>query len=376
MEAGIPEKSSPYADEGTFAHEVAAKALAIARPIDRIDYVLSQYPESEDPDNVARADAVIEYINYVDQACWYKQEKGFLMVEVRVPLIEAYGQGEQFGTSDAIIAFPKHKHLRVIDLKFGKGVEVYAKDNEQALSYSLGAVEYMEPLEFVPETIESVIHQPRRNHVDSNTINYAQMMDFKAAARVAAMTALKAKKGEYLNPGEKQCRWCKAFATCPAASAAVEDATTDAIGHIPDGPVVQMADNDALGLSASKREFVEIWLNAVTEELNSRVLKGQKIPDHQGGFYKVVEGRAGNAAWDNPGTVEPLLVGVLGEQAHVKKLISPTEATKLLKHAKVDLNDTLFSHVTRARGKPTVVPSTDKRPEYSEASDESAFDDL
>lgn len=363
MEEGIPERSSIHSDEGTYAHDVAAKALLIENAAERLAFVQSQYPDDSDS-----ADYVLEYIHYVRDACWLNGEKGALFVEVAVPLGKVYGTPGETGTSDAIIIFWKQKVMRVIDLKFGRGVEVYAENNEQAMSYAAGAVEFMEMVEFVPETIEMVIHQPRRNHVDSWAISYADLQRFAAFANMAAVIANGCKKGERLTPGEKQCRWCKAAATCPAYA--------EKVGELVNTEPANQAQDAALGEYASSLALVEAWANAVREELNHRVLAGGQVPDSFGGFYKVVEGRKGNENWTDLEVVEPKLVEILGEEAHKKELISPTQAAKLMKRVKVDLDDDLFSRTTRARGKPTVVPSTDKRPEYSEASEEDAFDDL
>lgn len=167
----------------------------------------------------------------------------------------------------------------------------------------------------------------------------------------------------YLNPGEKQCRFCKAKATCPALRAEVADvvheaATLDDFADlVPQVPDSQTGDN-YLSVAMSKVDVVEQWCKAVRAEVERRLLAGQTVEG-----YKLVEGKRGNRKWADAEAVEKLLKSfrMRQDEMYDLSLISPTKAEKLFKEnpkrwAKVQ------EHVTQSEGKPSVAPATDKRP--------------
>ena len=191
---------------------------------------------------------------------------------------------------------------------------------------------------------------------------------FRADVQKAAKTALIAldfksnwqgKDLSYLNPGEKQCRFCKAKATCSALRAEVTEivfgaATIDEF--VPQTVDSQTGDN-YLPVAMSKVGLVEDWCKAVRAEVERRLLAGQTVDG-----YKLVEGRKGNRAWSDESAVEQLFKSfrLRQEEMYDFKLISATKAEKLLKEnpkrwAKAE------QLITRSDGKPSVALATDKR---------------
>jgi len=83
-----------------------------------------------------------------------------------------------FGTADVVI-LSKHK-IRVIDLKFGRGLPVEAKDNPQLRLYALGA--YCKFKEDYPELkeVEYTIHQPRLDSITTDGTTVARLLDWAA----------------------------------------------------------------------------------------------------------------------------------------------------------------------------------------------------
>ena len=127
----------------------------------------------------------------------------------------------QFGTSDPVIIQPEQRELICMDLKYGRGVQVYAEQNEQLMLYALGALDEFGLLyEF--DTVLLVIHQPRLNHLDEWRVSVAELRAFEKRALNAANLALDLAEGvaptevQHLTPGDDQCRFCKAKGTCPA----------------------------------------------------------------------------------------------------------------------------------------------------------------
>ena len=114
-------ESSTYADEGTAAHDLAARCLKSGKDADvwlgtKIAVKGRDYEVTEE-----FASYVQVYVNDVRN----RAAGGKLMVEQRVDLQEWLGP-DQFGTSDAIIAMPIEERVTIGDLKFGRGERVYA----------------------------------------------------------------------------------------------------------------------------------------------------------------------------------------------------------------------------------------------------------
>ena len=366
LEAAFPDQSSAYAAEGTLAHTLASEHLdgSGLHPSQRIGEVheVDGYTFTVD---AAMADYVDNYCRLVREYA----DGGLLLVEQRVPIEHVTGETGATGTSDAIVVHTAKRMLYVVDLKFGMGVRVDAADNPQLMMYALGAMEQCEPLgEF--DQVCMVIHQPRLNHVSEHWIYVGDLWAFKRRAAEAA--ELTRQPDAPLVPGEKQCRFCKAKATCPALRAEVTEvvsgsATLDEF-LVPD---VTTGDN-YLSVAMSKVGLVEDWCKAVRAEVERRLLAGQTVDG-----FKLVEGRRGNRKWSSDAEVEALFKSfrLRQDEMYDYSLISPTKAEKLLKDTpkRWEKAEALIS---RAEGKPSVAPATDKRSSLTVQSVADDFRDL
>ena len=367
LEAPFPDTSSEFAAEGTLAHEVAAKCLdsgldpveLIGREfdVDGFDFVVDQ----------TMADHVKDYMKLVHEYA----EGGQLLVEKRVGIGHLTGEEGAGGTSDAIII--KGSEIIVIDLKYGMGVRVDAGNNPQLMMYALGALnEYDLIGDF--DTVTMVIHQPRLNHVSEYSIPVQELLQFGYVVQVkakdvsAAITyqdQLDTWNDDYLNPGEKQCKFCKAKATCPALRAEMAEVVggsadlSDFADLVPQEITSETSDN-YLPVAMSKVEMVEQWCKAVRAETERRLLAGQPVTG-----YKLVQGRAGNRDWKDPKAVEEMMKKTFrmrDDQVYDLKLISPTKAEKVFKENPKRWAN-LQEQIVRSDGKPSVAPATDNRPE-------------
>lgn len=365
LEADYPDTGSLYADEGTAAHTLASWCLEDGMDADQYLGGAIVVGERKFVVDTAMADFVQDYVKLVREYA----EGGSLFVEQRVPIGHLTGEADAGGTSDAVVLH--RNEMVVIDLKYGMGVKVYAEDNPQLMMYALGAYEQF-GLAWEGDTVTMVIHQPRLNHVAEWSIPLRTLLEFADEVRAAANIASDARdvlaqsdklNWMYLSPGEKQCRFCKAKASCPALRAEVADvvhsaATLDDFADlVPQVPDSQTGDN-YLSVAMSKVDLVEQWCKAVRAEVERRLLAGQTVEG-----YKLVEGKRGNRKWADAEAVEKLLKSfrMRQDEMYDLSLISPTKAEKLFKEnpkrwAKVQ------EHVTQSEGKPSVAPATDKRP--------------
>jgi hypothetical protein len=372
LEAQYPDESSSYAREGTAAHELAAlvledgEATAQAYVGKRIAYDDHgedvQWPITQD-----MADYVDDYVKLVRE----RAEGATLLVERKLPIDHITGEKGATGTSDVVIIDHANSEIVVIDLKYGMGVRVSAEENEQTQLYALGALEEYSVLgDFT--YVSMLIHQPRLNHVSEWTITVEQLLTFAKSASFAAGQCDLARSldGEdaiagFLSPGEKQCRFCKAKATCPALRAEITEvvggssaATLDEFSDFTPEPVDMQTGDNYLPIAMAKVGMVEDWCKAVRAEVERRLLAGQNVDG-----YKLVEGKRGHRKWAGDDAVEALFKSfrLRQDEMYDFSLISPTKAEKLFKEnpkrwAKVqDL-------ITQNTGKPSVAPATDKRP--------------
>ena len=370
LEADYPDEGSSYAREGTVAHELAAGHLEAGWNL--ADYV-GEHWHGEEPDGttwkVLMTQDMVDHVHDYAKLVREYAEGGVLMVEQRLGIGHVTGEADAKGTSDVVIV--KGGELIVIDLKFGMGVKVDAADNPQLQLYALGALNEFDGVLHDFHTVTMVIHQPRLNHVSEWSIPVQDLRAFADRVRDAAATVDEAVSvahigvDSYLQPGEKQCRFCKAKADCPALRAEVTEivggssaATVSEFAEfLPDAPDAQTGDN-YLSIAMAKVGLVEDWCKAVRAEVERRLLAGKAVDG-----WKLVEGRKGNRSWSDDAAVEALLKSfrLRQEDMYDHKLINPTKAEKLLKDnpkrwAKLE------ELIARSDGKPSVAPATDRRP--------------
>ena len=380
----IPDSSSSFADEGTAAHELAAKCLIDGSSTqDRIGLVITV----NGADYTVYADMADYVGGYVKRARDLVESLGGeLLVEQRLDISGITGEEDAGGTSDAVILLDDE--IIIVDLKYGQGVQVDAEDNPQLGIYALAAIEKYDILGTV-ERVRMIIDQPRKHHYSEAVMTAEELQAFKAKVQEASMRCdaalrfydnYKELHDNYLNPGEKQCKFCPAKGTCPKLRDAVTTevwGTTaataddfDNLGAIPDtltAAVEQVeggygADiEEWLGAAMSKVGLVEDWCKAIRAEVERRLLAGVDIPGH-----KLVEGRRGARAWSNAEEVEAAIkaMRLKVKQMYDLNLISPTTAEKLAKSGAIGPRQwpKLQDMITQSDGKPSVAPASDKRP--------------
>lgn len=346
LEEKLPDRSSVYAEEGTLAHEIAARILVGEDIADLKTHALFK-PEM--------MDYVASYVKLVAEYA----DGGTLLVEQRVDFSSVIDQPGSFGTSDTVILHDDR--LTIIDLKYGMGVKVYASSedehgkthgNEQLMLYALGALyEYEVVSDFTSVTM--VVHQPRLNHVSEFSMSVEDLRAFGLEAKAKAAEVLA--PDAPLTPGGKQCRFCKVKATCPALLANIEEETRDLFA----GMDTAALEEEKLATAMAKVDLVEQWCKAVRAEVERRLLSGTPV---QG--FKLVEGKRGNRAWTNADEAEAAMkrFRFKQDQMYDYKLISPTKAEKLIKDKFPKRWEKMEKIIDRADGKPSVAPATDRRP--------------
>jgi hypothetical protein len=181
-----PESSSIYAAEGTAMHQVSAECLTL--DLEAADFLgaVIQADGYEFTVDAAFAEAVQTYVDAI------RRLPGVHLIEQKLDLAPVYGVPDQFGTGDAVTLDADARQLSVDDAKFGAGEIVYAKDNEQLLSYAAAALIEHELIADW-ETVRVAIHQPRYHggaHYDEHIYAVEEVRKFMERARSRAATAM------------------------------------------------------------------------------------------------------------------------------------------------------------------------------------------
>lgn len=408
LEATQSDKSSTFAEEGTAAHALAEKVLRNRQSHPEhyagcnVAMFLGSHPLSENPDDQSGPqvnEEMVEAVGLYTDTLWTLAQGNELLVEQRVDFSHIVGVPDSFGTADGVII--AGNELQIHDLKYGKGVRVDAEQNEQLQLYALGALEQFSML-YDFETVRLFIHQPRLNHVSEWALTVEELQAFgeraqEAAANVIVMFNIADCEGvetlplENFTPGEKQCRFCKASAICTAreqlhistiagdfddVTQSVGDLLADSIARVPLLTVEQLAE------VYGQADFIESWLKAVRDRVNSELNAGHPVPG-----FKLVTGKQGNRAWGDEEAARALLKDQFrykNEEVFDMKLISPTKAEKLIKKANPRRWTKVEALITRADGKPTVAAESDPRPalninpvnDFDDVSDDALAADL
>jgi len=333
LSEGMPEKTSPFAEEGTEAHELAERLL--------------KSPDLRAGDDLKMLEHVKVYVDHV------KELGGKLHIEQRVKVNDAV-----YGTADAVVWQPEQKHLHIVDLKYGAGVPVEIHGNLQLKIYALATL-----LTFgYPATqVTATIVQPRCPHSDgpirSVTFDVVDLLDFHADIEDAVGVVKDAQQHNaddlmtagFLTPSEKGCRWCLAAPKCPKLRTKAQDLAKQVFA-----PGLAY-DPKALAETLDFLPILEGWIKNTREFAYEQAEKGTAIPS-----WKLVEKRA-TRKWRDEDTVAAALRMVVGLDVdfYERKLMTPAAAEKLLPKEHRTILDELC--VKESSGH-TLVHESDKRP--------------
>lgn len=349
LSAGLESKSGFAAAEGTVAHSLGELAL-LGKPYrDKLGQVIVQ-DGFEIEVTREMIDYVTEYKVTVDDLC---DADTVRHVEHKFHLKDLHPS--LFGTSDCVLWHPKRQHLDVIDLKYGAGHAVEARDNVQLQYYALGA---MVTLKYPAKTIGQHIFQPRCPHHDgphrTAEIDALDALDF--AGYLVASVKETEKPDAAVRAGD-WCRYCPAAGVpgkCPAqASAAQELAKVAFAPALPYDPAELRHWLDRLPV-------LEAQIKAVREFAYNEAEAGRTPPG-----YKLVEKQA-REKWRPNVTVEDLneAFGICHDDLlEEPSLKSPAQVRKLVpgKNDKERAAELSAFTVKESSGH-TLVHEDDKRP--------------
>lgn len=345
-------QSSIYAREGTFAHDLAElklrshlgeiskaefnKRFKTMKENDFYNKELEKYVDSY-------VDFAIEKIN--------EHKAGIVFVEKRVDYSCICKEG--FGTCDLLIL--DKDTIEVIDLKFGKGLRVDARDNSQLKLYALGAVDNFNFI-FEAKKVITTIVQPRLDHISTDELDVDELVNWgQKEVKPKADLAYEG-DGEF-NPGE-HCRFCRVKDRCRArADENMKLAQLD----FKDAPL--LTDLEVVRVLEQVDELVK-WAKDIEKYAYLEAVNNDK----EWPGFKLVEGRRTRRYSSEEKVAERLLeAGYEEEKIFSKSLLSLTKLEKEL--GKKDFEEIIGSLIERPPGKLKLVPDDDKRIELSSSAE-------
>lgn len=348
MESEFPDKTSAFAEEGTNAHSLGEAKIRLAlNQYNRVKYhnAIKNLEITEDMD-----DYTDSYKNFVIER--FNEAKG------KTPDAQIYIEKQLdfslwvpggFGTGDAVII--GDGTLEIIDLKYGTGVRVSAKDNSQMRLYALGAVSAFDFLYDIKQ-IRMTIYQPRIDNISTETISFDTLMAWGEEVKTRAERANNDNVTECVAGSHCDAGFCKARAVCRAYNEERQRLAMYDFKRPAKLSVEEIAD------IIDQADKISKWVKTVNDyALDQAVNHGVEIPG-----FKLVEGRSVRKYSKPDEEIGDHLIdlGYLESDIFTKSLKGISHMEKLL--GKKGFNDVLGDYVVKPQGKPTLVHNDDKRP--------------
>lgn len=372
-----PPRSSPDAERGTAAHEVAHMCLLSGQDsIEMVDRVVN---------NVVVDEKMAYGVQmYLDLCRSFVEGSDHHFIEKRFNLKKLDPPEPMFGTADFGSVKIVQRTVIMVDYKNGY---LYVDPTGPQLKYYVLGVLCELPEDTKIEHIEVFIVQPNgeghRIKKASYTLAeiFAWSMELMQHAKATQDPNAPRKAGKW-------CKFCPNAGLCPTqAEAGMEAAQLEFVGELPPGslavvewtpPEINSLTPDQIGALLLKVPLVKDFIKSLEEVAGAMICSGTEVP-----YWKLIAG-LGHRKWIDPSITEKKLTGSYGlteDQIWEKSLVSPVTVEKLLrpmlralgvkgKRADEMLAQALGSLTTRPSTAPRLVRDTDPTPALLAGGDE------
>lgn len=322
--------SSSYAQEGTFAHSVA-------------EFKLRGEPELFEPSSEYSFDDTLrELTPYIEYCEALKSVADIWAVETRANLTDI--APDMFGTCD--FHAKVGDTLYVVDLKYGKGVQVYADHNPQLMLYGYGIARKTPSI----TNLKLVIIQPRLDHVSEFDISWADLNAWITNKVKPAAQAALSGAGELI--AGKHCKFCKVKGRCRALA----DEALKIAKHEFAAPT--LLSPKELSQILQESELYEDWLTSVKAEALRLLCNGTEVPGY------MAAQRLGNRTWANPEEVREILEFAFDPEVFLEtKVKTVAQIEKAI--GKKDFARLLADKTVRPSGGPSLSVFDPKKTPYT-----------
>jgi hypothetical protein len=336
-----PPPSSPYAQDGTEAHEFSA--FCLEHKMSNAEDALIWYFAAghtwihRKDDQKQRVAAAQVYLDEIFDVLDTYGDDAILLVEKRVtfPYLDT---PEVWGTSDVIILVPKFSLGFVFDLKYGSGYLVEIEDNEQVHGYIGGGIAEAEARGFNIGLWQGAIVQPRTFR-DQDTMTTAVTSDYitgKFRLELQSWVAAARDPNAPLVPGKTQCKFCPAALECPARELAAlqtvnENFTSVQMVTPTQLPAISTFPVEKISHVLEVAPLLRAWLDDFEAAAFNAMRAGAHIPN-----WKLVYADSRRTWYGNQDEIAQQLMRLSSstlDEVMPRKLIGVTAADTLVKNA-------------------------------------------
>lgn len=380
----LPNEQSVDAAHGTAAHHIGELCLTKDRDVDfyggctlavdqkgHVRFVSEPHPVLDDEFAFEVDDEMISAVQrYVE---WCRDLPGAHHVEIRVEHTDwcpdtdedGFPLDPQFGTSDhnACIHAGERGYdestLVVTDLKYGKGLKVFAFENKQAIKYALGAWKKFNS-EYNFKRIVIRIAQPRLDHFDVWELSVEELLEW--GEKIKSRLSLVFDKDAPFGPSEKACKFCRFAAHCKPLEQhifSVRALEFDDLGEfVADEHTLTV---DDLFAAWHMLPLIEIRKTHIEAEIAKHLGADESVGDLQ--LVEATTHRRWHPSKSQDAIVERLRkLGLPDHKIYKEREIrSPKQIQDALPKDKKDKIDGL---VLKPKGGPVVASPSDRRPKY------------
>jgi len=258
-----------------------------------------------------------------------------------------------FGTRDVAIA--SDGILDVIDLKYGKGVEVSAEENEQLMLYGAGTLFEVEDLLDI-HTVRLNIFQPRIDNYSTWEISAKNLHEW--VDRTVKPQAKLAHAGKGTLVAGDHCMFCRAKINCTALAKYNLEITRHEFAE-----PTELTSKELVEIFLKSASLVS-WVNSIKDFMLKQSLeKNKSWPG-----LKLVAGKSsGRTIADEKKAIAKFKANKIRSDFYLSEptLLGITALNKTIGEAKVA--KILGGLIIKPEGKPTLVDKKDPRPEFQSA---------
>ena len=348
---GLQDDETPYAAEGTRAHEMCETALRRklakwedGKPFD----LLSDWAQQSMPTEMFNA--ANRYTSFIHELWVGFPRRPSVFIEQEVDVSEWVPGG--FGTCDCLLIGGGLLHI--VDFKYGQGVPVSPVHNPQLMYYALGAYALFRDIDDIDTVCMSIVQPRIQTEPETWQLPLADLLSW--AREVLRPGAERAWKGEGgFCPGD-HCKktFCKAYPNCRAW----QDKYGPLAGFEPLPEAATLSD-EGLGAWLAKVQGLAAYAKDLEDYAHDALLAGRSLPG-----WKLVQGRSTRKWTDQDAAFQQMERSGIDEALlYTRTPISLTVAEKMI--GKKKFAELMSAFITKAPGAPKLAAAGDPRPEYN-----------
>lgn len=294
---------------------------------------------------------ISEYVAHCKSYIMHKDFTGVYGVEEKLDLSKVLPGNSGTADWNAIVGDTLH----VDDLKYGKGIRVFAEGNTQGRCYSVGVyLKLSKEAKVKIKNIAITIYQPRLDHIDTEIITVDELKTWTKDILVPAYNLSQQPDAPRV-PGTKQCTFCKHRKICPELRAMVEHEMSESF------PITTKGHKELPAIIPLQTvKLATLWAKAVEAHAIERLEAGEVVDDGEQ-KYKLVHGK-GSRNWNDEEHAQKIC---RMNKIYSKDFMSQPSfksAPQIEKLVGKKKFTNLFSElVDKKLGKPTIAPESDKR---------------